>query len=539
MFLRNLRRTFNVKPNTILFKSIIKQKKLQFLATISLTLFFAKKFSAKETKEEQKKIEPGVIKKNLPYYTSEEIKKHNNKEDRIWVTFKDGVYDITDFVAIHPGGEKILLAAGGAIDPFWQMYAIHKKEEIFEILEGYRIGNFKKDKNFKEVKTDDPYANEPDRLPIFQINSQKPFNAEPPLEFLSQSFITPNEIFFVRNHLPVPVVDPKTYVLYVEAEGVKKQIKLTLDDLKKFKEHKIVTTIQCAGNRRSEMNEVKRVKGLNWTGGAIGNAEWTGVYLRDILKELGLEYGKEGNLEHVHFEGYDMDMEKNSYGSSIPISKALDLNGDVLVAYKMNGVDIPRDHGYPVRVIVPGIVGARNVKWLKKIRAAKDESSSFWQKKDYKGFSPSVDYADANYEAADSIQDLPVQSQICIPKENDVVLTSDEKILVKGYSWSGNGRGISWVDVSADGGKTWKVAKLTAPMKQKYGRTWAWAPWEIELDIPKDKTELKIVAKAVDTSFNTQPEEFAPIWNIRGVLSNAWPKVHVKIQNDEDDDDEE
>ena len=175
---------------------------------------------------------------------------------------------------ISLGGEKILLAAGGAIDPFWQMYAIHKKDEIFEILESYRIGNFKKDKNYKEVKTDDPYANEPERLPIFQINSDKPFNAEPPLEFLQQSFITPNEIFFVRNHLPVPYIDSKKYVLDVEAEGIQKRIKLTLEDLKKFEEHKIVTTIQCAGNRRSEMNEVKKVKGLNWTGGAIGNAEW-------------------------------------------------------------------------------------------------------------------------------------------------------------------------------------------------------------------------------------------------------------------------
>ena len=98
--LKNLQRSFKVKPSNTLFKTILKQKKLQFLATISLTLFFAKKFSAKE---EKKKIEPGKINKKLPYYTSEEIKKHNNKEDRIWITFKDGVYDITDFVAIHPG----------------------------------------------------------------------------------------------------------------------------------------------------------------------------------------------------------------------------------------------------------------------------------------------------------------------------------------------------------------------------------------------------------------------------------------------------
>jgi sulfite oxidase len=167
----------------------------------------------------------------------------------------------------------LITSKGGSIEPFWQMYQIHLKDEILEILEGYRIGNLKKDSSFKEIKSDDPYANEPERLSIFQVNSQKPFNAEPPLDLLAQNFITPNELFFVRNHLPVPIVDPKNFVLEVEGEGLKK-IKLTLDDLKKFKEHKVVSTVQCAGNRRSEMNEVKLVKGLNWTGGAIGNAEW-------------------------------------------------------------------------------------------------------------------------------------------------------------------------------------------------------------------------------------------------------------------------
>jgi sulfite oxidase len=130
------------------------------------------------------------------------------------------------------------------------------------------------------------------------------------------------------------------------------------------------------------------------------------------------------------------------YGSSIPISKALDMYGDVLIAYKMNGVDIPRDHGYPLRVIVPGIVGARNVKWLSKIKASEFESPSFWQQNDYKGFSPSVDYSNVDYKNSHAIQELPVQSQsknstltpqVCLPKKNQTFNTSDETILVKGF----------------------------------------------------------------------------------------------------------
>ena len=112
------------------------------------------------------------------------------------------------------------------------------------------------------------------------------------------------------------------------------------------------------------MHQVRPVKGTSWRPGAISNAKWTGVRLRDVLIAAG--YDEKSIAQHVQFEGYDQDMTGTCYGASIPMSKAISASEDVLLAFQMNGEDIPLDHGYPVRIVAPGVAGARNVKWLKK-----------------------------------------------------------------------------------------------------------------------------------------------------------------------------
>jgi cytochrome b involved in lipid metabolism len=219
-------------------------------------------------------------------YTREEVAKHKTPQDRIWVTYKDGVYDITEFVAMHPGGsQKIMLAAGGAVDPFWAMYQQHNKPEINDILKDYRIGVL--DGAQEQPAIADPYMNEPTRHPVLVVQAQKPFNAETPTSLLASSIVTPTDLFYVRNHLPVPEVDPARFALTVEGEGLR-TVRLTLDELKSnFKKHTITATVQCAGNRRSEMKAVKEVKGLNWESGAVGTATFGGVRLRDVLRHAG------------------------------------------------------------------------------------------------------------------------------------------------------------------------------------------------------------------------------------------------------------
>ncbi|KAM9408581.1 sulfite oxidase, mitochondrial [Pholidichthys leucotaenia] len=481
---------------------------------------------------------------SLPIISQEEVSKHRSLQDGVWVTYKGSVYDITKFVAIHPGGDKILLAAGGALEPFWALYAVHNQEHVLEILSEYKVGELSGEDQRKQqaVKSSDPYASDPDRHPALRINSLKPFNAEPPLEILADSYITPSAIFFTRNHLPVPRVDPSSYRLHVEGlpRGV---LTLSLEELKtQFPKHTITATVQCAGNRRQDMNKVKPVKGLNWTIAAIGNATWSGARLRDVLLAAGYGPDVAQWARHVQFEGLDKDVTGTTYGASIPINKAVSEEGDVLLAYEMNGEDIPADHGFPVRVVVPGVVGARNVKWLGKIVVSAEESSSHWQQYDYKGFSPGTDWDTMDHKSAPAIQELPVQSAITVPADGAVIDRSGETLTVKGYTWSGGGREVIRVDISLDGGKTWEVAQLRssdggeAPeASPPPGRAWAWKLWEIEVPLPPEAEELEIICKAVDSSYNSQPDTIAPIWNLRGVLSNAWHRVKVKIRESEDE----
>nr|CAD7194648.1 unnamed protein product [Timema douglasi] len=449
----------------------------------------------------------GQVRPDLPWYTLADISSHSCKENRIWVTFSHGVYDITEFVEQHPGGEKILMAAGGSLEPFWLLYA--------DVSEGM-------------ANMEDPYACEPRRHPALKPSSKKPFNAEPPLPVLVDSFITPAELFYVRNHLPVPEVDPATYELEVDGVGPETFI-FSLDDIKKFPKHTITATIQCAGNRRGEMSKVKPVKGLNWGAAAIGNATWSGARLRDVLLATGLRDNQPG-VTHVQFEGLDSDPANVSYGASISVEKAMDPCGDTILAYEMNGNPLLRDHGFPIRVVVPGIVGARSVKWLARIIVSGEESCSHWQQNDYKGFCPSVDWDTVDFTKSPAIQELPVTSAICDPIDGSSVELHDGNLMVKGYAWSGGGQKIVRVDVTADGGDTWHVAELIAQEgNTRPGRHWAWTLWRADIPVLAGSSQVEVWAKAIDASYNTQPESFQNIWNLRGVLSNAYHRVKVNI----------
>ncbi|KDD77101.1 oxidoreductase molybdopterin [Helicosporidium sp. ATCC 50920] len=475
---------------------------------------------------------------SLPVYTKEEVAKHRTKETGIWVTYKDGVYDVTEWAAIHPGGEaRIMMAAGAAIDPFWAMYQQHNTAQVRDILEGYRIGRLE---GGPPPPPSDPYANEPkDRLPVFIVRSSRPMNAEPPLELLSGSLITPTELFYVRNHLPVPDIKEAEYKLTIAGEGVR-HVEFSLEDLKtKFRSHTIAAVVQCSGNRRNEFYGVKEVQGLEWGGGALGNATWTGVKLSDVLAAAGLEANPDGSAagsaaRHVQFEGADNDGAGLRYAASIPLYKALNARGDVLLAYEMNGKPLTRDHGAPVRVVVPGAAGCRSVKWLERVVLSAEESSSQWQRKDYKGFSPNVDWDNVDWDSAPPIDAMPVTSMICEPKDGSSVDVTDDTVALKGYAWSGNGQKIVRVDVSCDGGQSWQTAELEQ-VPQEYGRAWAWSLWTLELELPKNLKvgqTLDVVVKATDESYNTQPQKPDGIWNLRGVLCNSWHTIKLCVADD-------
>jgi len=487
----------------------------------------------------------GRIRTDLPEFNDDEIRHHDSLENGVWVTYRDGVYDITKFIqkGNHPGGSKIYMAAGGAVEPFWHLYAVHKANpEVLLMLEEYRIGNLaakerdEKAKEEAERDANDPYNSDPKRSPLLRPASAKPFNAEPPPNVLADNFITPNEVFYVRNHLPVPDVDADSYELEIVIEGKEEPVVLSLEDIKtKFAKVSVTSAVQCAGNRRSEMNAVKNLKGLPWGRAAIGNATWSGARLRDVLAWAGFNEENTGDWRHLHLNGMDEGADGSAYAVSIPLSKALSFMGDCILAYEMNGETLPRDHGFPIRAVVPGSVGARNVKWLGQMVISSEESTGHWQANDYKGFSPSVDWNNVDFTKSPAIQELPVQSAICEPEDGDVVkLDVNNRLPMKGYAWSGGGRGIVRVDVSVDGGQTWQVADLIRDETQEYNRQWAWTLWKINAEVSTEVLKsgsVSICIKASDSAYNTQPEEFAPIWNLRGVLSNAWHKIRVEVEH--------
>jgi sulfite oxidase len=479
--------------------------------------------------------------KDLPEYTASEVAKHKTKATGIWVTFDGFVYDITDFIESHPGGsDKIVLAAGGSVEPFWGIYTIHKSSKaVKERLEEFRIGRLNAADAAAAAKvasnSNDPYCNDPSRHPALQVLSDKPFNAEVPNSLIAEQYITPNDLWFVRQHHPVPKVNPAEYTLEVGIKG-KPPVKFSLQDLKtKFKKHSVTATLACAGNRRDELNELGKTEGLRWKAGALSTAVWSGVLLRDILHyiQVNEDSAESQHLKHVIFASLDLP-----FDASIPIEKALNRHGDCLLAYEMNGVEIPRDHGYPVRAVVPGTVGARNAKWVHKVTVSDEEAVGVWQRGvPYRGYSANVKtFKGVNVEAAPPVQELPVQSAIASPSLDAKVTPDSENLVeVKGWAWSGGGRGIVRVDVSGDGGKTWKEATIThSPSleEKQQNRAWAWTLWTAEVAVPpsvQSGEKVQLVCRAVDYSYNTQPEHTDQVWNLRGILNNAWHRVNVEI----------
>jgi len=433
---------------------------------------------------------------------------------------------------MHPGGNKILLAAGKSIAPYWAMYAVHKTPETREILEEYRIGNLPPEEAEAEVATS-AYANEPERSPRLRVLTTTPFNGETPAEVLEREDITPNELHFKRHHLPVPLVEDEAYELTVggDLEGMT----LSLEDLRRFPKHTVRATLQCSGNRRTEMAAARRkglppVRGLPWHSGALSTAEWSGARLRDVLLAAGVSEDSPNCPKHVIFVGLDTGATGERYEASIPIEKAMSVYGDVLLAYEMNGEPLPRDHGYPVRAIVPGTTAARSVKWVYQVLASDEECTGFWQQNDYKAFCPSQDPNTVDWSSAPAMQEFPVTSFITSPRSGDKIPPGQKEIEIKGIAIAGGGRAIARVDVSADGGQTWSPATL-APDDQRSGRAWAWRKFRAAVPVPEGAgAEVDVVCKATDEGYNSQPERMDAIYNFRGIIANAWQHVRLSVE---------
>lgn len=344
---------------------------------------------------------------------------------------------------------------------------------------------------------------------------ERPFNAEPSLDVLTREWITPWETFFVRSHGDVPQVERGGYRLKIEGliDRPRDYRAEELEPLSSmFPQASTICTLTCAGNRRAEFAAAyqQQVPGVSWDSGAIGNADWTGVKLSDILKAAGVK----PDAKHVWFEGLDPIDNKGvsePYGGSIPLAQALAdsaIGPGAIICSRMNGQPLTAEHGAPLRAIVPGFIGARSVKWISRIVVSDRPSPNRFLAREYKLLREG---SDAEIAAAAPEYEMMLNSIIASGQK------SGDRWTLRGFALPQGqlGRVIDRIELTTDAGKSWTPAKIVSP-----ARDFCWVLWTAE--IPQGANPLTVAVRAVDNRGVTQPMTVP--WNVKGYQYNAWHK---------------
>jgi sulfite oxidase len=345
------------------------------------------------------------------------------------------------------------------------------------------------------------------------VHQQEPFNAETGIESLDDP-VTSTDAFYVRGHGAVPEIDTDAWRLRVDGI-VGRELSLSLETLREaFRERTVTATLQCAGNRRSRLMVIRDIPGeAPWGPGATGTAIWTGVALADVLALAGPLPG----ASDVGFEGADLSPETapvQRFGGSIPLDKAC--RPEVLLAWAMNGKPLAAVHGAPLRVVVPGYIGARSVKWLERIELRSEPWAGYFQHVAYR-LVPADETPGPGIGMPLGL--VALNSEILSPRDGDTVPAGP--VEVRGYAFAGGDRYVARVDVSTDAGASWRQAELLDDL----GR-WAWRHWRISVDLKPGMHELLV--RAWDSSAATQPNDDAALWNPKGYVNNARPRIQVR-----------
>ena len=343
------------------------------------------------------------------------------------------------------------------------------------------------------------------------VRSVRPEDLETPVSLLN-TWITPNDLFYVRHHSYAAKVNVDEWKLTVDGE-VQTPITMTLDELKKAPKHTVTVTLECAGNGRAFFDPP--VAGIQWEKGAVGTARFTGARLADVLKKAGVK----ATGQYVALNGADKPVGKMpDFIRNVPMKKALD--PDTVLAYEMNGEPLPILHGFPLRAVVPGWEGAYSVKWLTNIQVIDKEHEGFFVKTAYRY--PNRRVAPGEAVAPQDmvpLTGLVVKSFISSPLDGATMAPG--KVRVSGFAWAGEDN-ITKVDVSMDNGSSWFPAKL-GKERERY----AWQSFEYEFNITQPGSYL-LMSRATDDKGNVQP--VAPQWNPSGYLWNVIDKVRINVK---------
>ena len=342
--------------------------------------------------------------------------------------------------------------------------------------------------------------------------SEDPSCRETPLTSLD-SWITPTNRFYIRSHYStLPDLDSSSCRLTVDG-AVNGPITFSYHELLALPAKEIVATLECAGNSRSYVTPP--AEGIQFRHGAVGNASWKGVPVRDLLRQAGVRE----SAREVLFEGADVGEEEEEgkalrlgFARSLPLDKAMD--ADTIVAYQMNGQPLQPMHGYPLRLIVPAWYAMASVKWLTRIEVLEERFTGFFQERRY----VLINEGETESGRWQPLTTLRVKSLITHPRHGEVVRSGT--YTVRGIAWSGDGE-IARVDVSTDGGRSWREGRLVGPSARG-----AWRRWELPWETSRPGHFI-VMARANDSGGNSQPTSIP--WNFRGYANNGVHAVAVEV----------
>ena len=343
------------------------------------------------------------------------------------------------------------------------------------------------------------------------LHNDRPEDLETPLRYYD-SWVTPNDAFFVRQHLPRPAaIDPAAYKLTVNGM-VSKPSQLTLADLQRLPQHTVPATLECTGNGRGFYSP--KVPGIQWGRGAVGNAEWSGPRLSDVLKLAGVDT----KAAFLEIDGADTGVAATpDFVRSMPMQKAM--HPATLLALKMNGA-APDIHGFPARLIVPGWDGTSWVKWVIRLTPAAAENKGFFMNPGYRYPKYALPPGSAPKPAElEVIEGMPVKSSLTSPEDQATLKLGPT--VIRGFAWAGE-NAIERVDISTDGGSRWREAQLSS---QKL--PFAWRLFTLNWT-PADPGYYTILSRATDTAGRVQP--IVPAWNPSGYLWNGIDRVGVTVE---------
>ena len=335
----------------------------------------------------------------------------------------------------------------------------------------------------------------------------------------ADQFLTPAADFFTRSHAPTPRIDRDTWRLEVTGL-VERAATFSFDELfREFPRHEVTATVVCAGMRREEFLAIGPLPGeLPWGPEPASNGHWSGVRLRDVLQRVGV--GKSAKfVEFIGLDRVERHGEVFGFGGSIDLEKAL--HAEVLLACELNGVPLPPDHGFPVRAVVPGWIGARSVKWLGKVVLSETPSQNYFQTKAYR-FQRTTNPNDIrDVTSGSELNVLPLNAVILFPTRDEVLPSG--LVTVRGWAMGSAGRQLRSIEVSPNAGRDWYPARVSLPPAE-----WSWTFWEAELELSPGPHVL--AARATDCAGETQPAAVGDMWNVKGYMNNAWHLIPVRAE---------